>query len=68
MSSEFLPSSIVKPVTLELENNSEASALNLQFLSSKKLTSNTLEKHLTSFVNDYESWLIRQKKIDRLKG
>jgi len=64
LSSEFLPSSIVKPVTLELENNSEASALNLQFLSSKKLTSNTLEKHLTSFVNDYESWLIRQKKID----
>ena len=62
--SEFLPSSIVKDVTLELENSSENSTLNLQFLCNKDLSTASLEKCLTEFVNDYEGWLINQKKID----
>ncbi len=62
--SEFLPSSIVKPVTLKLKNNSETSVLNLQYLCNKTLDSKVLEKSLSLFVKDYEGWLISQKKID----
>ena len=64
LSSEFLPSSIVKPITLDLKNISESSTLNLQFLCDNQLSTKTLEKNLTHFVNDYESWLIDQQNID----
>jgi hypothetical protein len=64
LSSEFLPFSIVKPVTLELENNSKDSTLNLQFLCGKDLSAEELKKSLTIFVNNYEKWLTNQQKID----
>ncbi|MDB4099324.1 helicase-related protein [Candidatus Thioglobus sp.] len=64
LSSEFLPFSIVKPVTLELENNSKDSTLNLQFLCGKNLSAEELKKSLTIFVNNYEKWLTNQQKID----
>ena len=67
LSSEFLPTSIVKPVTLELENETNRNSLNLQFLCDKKLSSEKLESSLTSFVKDYEDWLIKQEDLDTPK-
>ena len=64
LSSEFLPSSVVKPITLDLKNESQDSTLNLQFLCDKQLSTDALEKSLTRFVNDYEDWLISQQSID----
>ena len=64
LSSEFLPYSIVKPVTLELESSSKNSSLNLQYLCSKDLLTKDLKKSLNIFVDDYEKWLHNQQKID----
>ena len=64
LSSEFLPYSIVKPVTLELESSSKNSSLNLQYLCSKDLLAKDLKKSLNIFVDDYEKWLHNQQKID----
>ena len=46
LSSEFLPSSIVKPVNLKLKNSTEYSALNLQFLCNEKLAPDFKKLHL----------------------
>ena len=59
--------SIVKPVTLELENETNRNSLNLQFLCDKKLSSEKLESSLAGFVKDYEDWLIKQEDLDTPK-
>jgi len=66
LASEFLPSTIVKPITLDLKNKSKNPSLNLQYLCGNELTPSALKKSLTKFVVDYEEWFEEQKNIDGL--
>jgi len=67
LATEFLPSAIVKPVTLELKNKSKNPSLNLQYLCSNELSPEQLKKSLTDFVSDYEKWYKDQQNIDGLE-
>jgi len=64
LSSEFLPSCSVKPVTLSLESSGDERVLNLQFLSDDNLSKDILKKHLLSFSKDYKSWALKERKKD----
>jgi len=64
LSSEFLPSFSVKPVTLSLENSQDEKVLNLQFLSDDNLSKDTLKGHLLSFSKGYKSWAIKESEKD----
>lgn len=64
ISTEFLPSVSVKPVTTKLKDEIDDSVLSLQYLSDEMLTEEQLEEQLHLFVNNYEDWARNERKKD----
>jgi len=64
LSTEFLPSVGVKPVTTKLKDDIDDNALSLQYLSDVSVGKEQLEEQLHMFVGHYEDWARKERKKD----